>query len=239
MAKTFEQSDAIRDYVFPIVPLVEESGEYHLKKFLGTGFLIGNRGFALTARHVVHDYGIGDIAAIFARGKKWTWFKIIEIEEHPEEDVALIKLSGNTWKSFFRLSNTIENASKEYSLFGYPGDAAYEFNKDGTIGFGAPDLVYNKGYIRRRLSKGLSIKGIQGHSFFELSELAGTGCSGSPIFFVSRPPNWDVIGIYVGERYYQRINVSYAVRQEAFSGWVPGILGCSVLEESGNTSKIY
>lgn len=39
-----------------------------------------------------------------------------------------------------------------------------------------------------------------GKSFFELIQVGGTGCSGSPIFKIDQLKNWKVMGVYVGER---------------------------------------
>lgn len=106
-----------------------------------------------------------------------------------------------------------------------------------------PDLVYNEGYIRRRYTGELPV--IFGRSFYELSEVAGSGSSGapicklniSPLFGFIKPSAWDVIGIYVGEKINDRgTSVSYAVREDAFRHWSPEILGKSVLEESQNVN---
>jgi hypothetical protein len=97
-----------------------------------------------------------------------------------------------------------------------------------------PDLVYNEGYVRRRYTG--ELPAIYGTSFFELSEVAGTGASGAPVCKITAPA-WDVIGIYVGEKINDRAtSVSYAVRVESFRSWVPEILGKSVLDESQNVT---
>ena len=230
----FKQSDAIRDYVFPIASIEGKTGETGVKRILGSGFLIGNRGFALTAKHVIMGSKEECLAAVFVlESGGWFGYQIIQKELHPEEDVALLKLSGGPWKSFLRLSNTTEHASCKYRLFGYPDDATFELT-DGRQVLVRPDLIYNEGYVRRRYTGTLPV--IQGQSFFELSEIAGTGCSGAPVSKFTSPA-WDVIGIYVGERLNERAtSVSYAVREEAFRNWCPKSLGVSVLEESRNVS---
>ena len=44
------QSDRIRDYVFPLASTnVQENGELSLRQFIGSGFMIGNKGYAVTA----------------------------------------------------------------------------------------------------------------------------------------------------------------------------------------------
>ncbi len=230
----FTQSDRIRDYVFPIATAERKSSRIVVKRILGSDFLIGNRGFALTAKHVIRGSEAEHLIAIFALSTGgWFSYEVMSREMHPEEDVALVKLSGGPWRSFFRLSNTAEYSSCKYRLFGYPDDTTYECTERGNVVI-RPDLIYNEGYIRRRFNGELPL--ILGCSFFELSEVAGKGCSGAPVFKFTRP-EWDVIGIYVGEKLNDRATcVSYAVREKAFREWEPNILGVSVLEESKNTN---
>ncbi len=69
-----------------------------------------------------------------------------------------------------------------------------------------------------------------------MSEVAGPGCSGSPIFKFGTGI-WNVIGMYMGDKINDRAtSVSYAVREDAFRDWVPLILGVSMLVESQNVS---
>lgn len=230
----FKQSDAIRDYIFPIASVEFQGDGIKLKRVLRTAFLIGSQGFALTAKHVIAGSEAERLAAIFAlQSGGWFGYEVTAREAHSTEDVALVKLDGAPWKSFFRLSNSMEYSACKYRLFGYPDDATFELVKDNQAVV-RPDLVYNEGYVRRRYTG--QLPAIQGTSFFELSEVAGTGASGAPVFKFTAPV-WDVIGIYVGERVNDRAtSVSYAVREESFRSWIPEILGKSVLEESQNVS---
>ena len=43
----------VRDVVFPFFKVSEQSKKLKLEKFLGTGFLIGDKGFVMTATHVI------------------------------------------------------------------------------------------------------------------------------------------------------------------------------------------
>lgn len=230
----FIQSDAIRDYIFPIASTEQRDGAISVKRVLGSAFLIGKRGFALTAKHVISGFEEEKLVGMFALPSNgWYGFEITARETHPSEDVAVVRLDGGPWKSFFRLSNSVERASCKYRLFGYPDDTTFEL-VSGNQAIIRPDLVYNEGYIRRRYSG--SLPTIQGTSFFELSEVAATGASGAPVCKITAPV-WDVIGIYVGEKLNDRAtSVSYAVREEVFRDWAPQILGNSVLAESQNVT---
>jgi S1-C subfamily serine protease len=96
--EAFRQSDAIRDYVFPLCVAVGSPGKgWEVRRFLGTGFLIGNRGYALTAAHVIRDYGDSQIVAAFAHQKGGWWVARAQAHcVHEREDVALVKLTGGS-----------------------------------------------------------------------------------------------------------------------------------------------
>jgi hypothetical protein len=118
-------------------------------------------------------------------------------------------------------------------MWGYPGDVATELEDQGQVVF-RPDLIYAQGYIRRRIAH--EIPYIKGAQFFELSEVVGQGCSGSPVY-INRGDVWDVVGIYVGELVTERgTSRAFAVREDAFRDWKPPIIGCTVLEESQNVT---
>lgn len=229
--ETFQQSDAIRDYVFPLCVTSGSPGQgWTFESFLGTGFLIGNRGFALTAAHVIRNYSSSRIVAMFAhQSGGWWGTEVCAHSLHEKEDVALLKLAGGPWQSFFRLSNTWEGSSRNYQMWGYPEDVATELEEEGRR-IHRPDLIYAQGYIRRRIAHEIpSIRGVQ---LFELSEVVGQGCSGSPVY-VNRGGVWDVIGIYIGEMLTERgTSRAFAAREDTFRGWQPPIIDRTVLEES-------
>ncbi len=241
----YRQRDYVRDYIFPLVTAQKYTGGYTYKEFLGSGFLFGNNGFALTAAHVIgHVINRANtspndtvVVMFVAEDEKWYAFEVLQAELHPTEDVAILKIDGAPWKSPFRMRNKWEGSSAKYHMFGYPEDAVGDLinPEEGRI-IPRPDLVYNAGYIRRRLSFNPGIPRVKGENFFELSEIAGVGCSGSPLYILNKRV-WDVIGIYVGEKInYRGTSVSYGVREDAFRDWTPLILGTSILEESQNYS---
>jgi len=225
----FTQGDEIRDYVFP---LVEVEGS-DVKRFLGTAFLIGNRGVGLTAAHVLRDSDDEQVVGLFVDRRTWFPVGVLNWEIHPVEDVAALRLEGTEWNSFMCLSNSSEGQSLHYRSFGYPVDAMYDLSRNGYAAR-RPDLVYSEGYVRRRLS--CFLPGLVGTSFYELSAVAGSGCSGSPILkFVQ--PVWPVVGIYVGERRNEDgVEVGYATREESFRDWAPDIVGKRLLDESHSSS---
>jgi hypothetical protein len=248
-----DQSTAIRDLVFPIA-LAEKVGKNETKmvSFLGTGFLFGSKGFALTAAHVV-DVKVADNQAIIGMfvdetTNKWTSFNANICDIHLAEDVALIMMGGEHWKdTTIRISFEKQFASFEYKLFGYPSANLLEDvdirDERGRV-MGRPDLIYSAGHIRRRTN--FSIPNIKGRCLYELSQPVGAGCSGSPIFKIERGV-WYVVGIYIADKiesvafntYNKDLDwvietieiagpLSYAVRMDDISTWVPKVLGVTL-----------
>jgi hypothetical protein len=236
----------VRDIIFPLI-LVEQikTGACKMKEFLGTGFLIGSEGYALTAAHVV-DVKIELNQAIVAlfidkKNNKWKIFNADKVDIHPTEDVAVLKMRDGKWYSTdVRVNFEMQFASFEYQLFGYPSINLYEeiYVKDqfGKV-LGRPDLIYSKGHIRRRIS--FNLPAIKGNCFYELSEPIGAGCSGSPLFRLKNGI-WEVIGIYIADKtenivfegYDKNLNwimksfevngsLSYAVRMDDLKNWQP------------------
>jgi hypothetical protein len=108
-----------------------------------------------------------------------------------------------------------------------------------------PEIIFSKGYIRRRITRELYPTVIyRGTHFFELSEYVGGGNSGAPIILQSSIGlrQWQFIGIYIGEKSENKIsevnierNVSYAVRAEAFASWRPTILDKTIKDEANSS----
>lgn len=238
----------IRDFVFPLGVLikcsngddpgaVEKCYKFELR---GTGFFIGSNGTALTAAHVVDQMSSDGIPiALFAHQGRWVSIKVIRTEKHMSEDVAVIKLDLQPTFSFFQISPTSEHSSCKYELWGYPSSVADELK--GTLppphnDITNPELIYNFGYFRRRISREMPYGIFRGSSFYELSEVAGSCCSGAPVVKLEqRSPAspWKVVGVYIGEQTSTgHAAVGYAVRSDEFYSWVPDMLGVK-LEEIG------
>jgi hypothetical protein len=247
------KNDYVVNFVFPILTLKEtEPQKFIFDKLLGTGFLIGKKGFALTASHIFKDTDEYLKVAAFIDEDKWVIHPILSTESHPNEDVSIIKLSGDDWRSPFRVSTEWQGGWKDYLTCGYPMDVAYENIIDSPIGkivATKPEMVHTRGYIRRIISKNLEISNIKGNSFYELSTLAGKGYSGGPIFHITNGRVWEIMGIYVAEKeiikhdfideenreiLYVYPSVAYAVRSQMFADWIPEILGFRIIDESQN-----
>jgi hypothetical protein len=237
----YEQSGNIVDYVFPLIKSKRNpNGGYAYHSLIGTGFFIGVRGFAITAGHVIdqllenHSAETDAIAALFQKHPNWYAFEIEAFEKHPTEDVGIIKItSDQSWNSILRVTDTPQNSACEYDCWGYPHEIAKELKLLEETAPERPELIYTQGYVRRRISRELYPTMIfRGTQFYEVSETVGGGNSGGPLILKTsrNQAKWDVFGVYIGEN----AKVGYAVRAEAFSEWVPGILGRSVKLESSN-----
>lgn len=231
---------AVRDFIFPLALVRSAGGALHIEQVLGTAFLVGERGYAVTASHVLSGQDAMGLVGMFALHGMWVVANVVGGEQHPSQDIALLRLDGGDalprrWSTPFRLRTTWEGPSFDYMLWGYPEDLFFEATEHrdhlGRVPV-RPDLVCCKGYIRRRLS--MPVPNLRGSYFYELSDLAGAGCSGSPVFTHRTPEKaWDVVGVYVGERRREDgVSVGYATRIDALADWAPSILGKTVVEES-------
>lgn len=80
---------------------MNSDGSVRFIALVGTGCLIGSRGWALTASHVVK--GQSEMRALFVdTDQSWTAVPIGEVERHPTEDLAVVRLVGHKWGSVSR-----------------------------------------------------------------------------------------------------------------------------------------
>lgn len=237
----FKQDEKIVNYFFALVKgkkPVAPSSEYELTELIGTGFFIGNNGYALTAAHVIeqllegHNPSVDAIAGTFV-DTHWNLVEIEKYEKHPTEDVGIIKMHGTGWKSIVKLDPTPKHSAIEYITWGYPHQSANEIKKLDEQAIVVPELIYTQGYIRRRITRALYPTMIyRGSKFYELSEQVGGGNSGAPVLLKSKEANqpYTVFGVYIGESEH----VSYAVRLADIKDWTPSILGKTIQEEASN-----
>jgi hypothetical protein len=226
----------IRDVVAPIVSGKWSEEGLSYERLEGTAFLVGRRGIAVTAAHVI-DQLHGNVhraaLAFVNREAAWVPVKILEAESHPEEDVAVLRLANVPWPSWLEISSVSEHQTGEYQSWGYPIAVAASAARYEQDGLERPDLVFTQGYIRRRISRPLPSGIYRGQSFYELSEQAGHGCSGGPVISKCSlgHAHWRVCGIYIGERDGGFV-AAYATRTDAIASWSPAIVGRSLEAES-------
>lgn len=220
-----------------ILPLGSVSSEGRFQLF-GTAFLIGGRGFALTAAHVVEQSAEAGTPVVLFRKAEWIAVPIARSELHPTEDVAVMQLPDGEWHSLVEPVSSAENSSQRFCLWGYPDHVATELrnqarNADDAQHLVQPELVYVEGYVRRRISRMLEAGVYRGEAFYELSSVAGSCCSGAPCLLPHRAGEpFRAYGIYIGERTgVAQAMVGYATRLDALQDWTPDLLGNRLWDE--------
>ena len=115
------QGNYISDHIFPLVKAkITESGIYEYGQLIGTGFIIGCNGYALTAAHVIEQCFDGNteadvVLALFWNFpfKGWAIAKAISYEKYLVEDVGVIKIEGDGWRSIFEISDQMSGRLSE------------------------------------------------------------------------------------------------------------------------------
>jgi hypothetical protein len=215
------------DYVYPVVAVERvDSRTWDFRGLRGTCFLIKDGdGLSLTAGHVADELSADRAVGLFRDTLGIRQPRAVTVvERHPGDDLALVRVEGVTWQSPLFVTSAAEHGSAHYSMWGYPLDVTNELD-DGNRVTPRPDLIFSEGHIRRRLTD-IKFRGISGRKMYELSNVAGSGCSGSPVCI--RQPGRDpfeVIGVYIGERYSEadHVSVAFAVRSEAILDMWPQI----------------
>ncbi|WP_433692072.1 S1 family peptidase [Herbaspirillum seropedicae] len=224
----------VRDIVLPIFTGKWSGNSFAFEEVAGTAFLIGKRGFAVTAAHVVDQIQLAESAVATVPNGSWMPYRILNAEKHPSEDVAVIQLETVLGPSWMVLGSSSEHQSCQYHAWGYPiaiAEMGARYNEDGLQ---TPDLVFTSGYVRRRISRELPSSIYRGQAFYELNEVAGDGCSGGPVVNIrhrSAEGVWEIMGIYIGAGD-AGTPVGYATRSDSFHSWVPKLLGRSIRDES-------
>ena len=182
------------------------------------------------------DYDVS--AAAFVDDKdRWAPIRIVAGEKHPQEDVAIVRLQKPPWSSWLTVTGSSGHQACEYDAWGYPVSVAESAATFEEAGLERPELIYTRGYVRRRISRELPISIFRGSAFYELSQQGGAGCSGGPVIMRTSlgQSMWKVFGVYVAEA--ASPPVAYAVRSDSFHLWEPQIVGRSILAESTEGSS--
>jgi len=194
-----------RDVFFPIIQCErdERKKEPRFKKFLGTGFLIGDNGFLMTATHVIKSFEIKELYALSVMNQKWFLLSFCNKIDHSIEDISMLKIQVTSklpkmWSSFVVPANSWEGPSLHFELWGYSNITAYQYTNCFQ-----PQLCYEEGYIVKRLTDPENPNPLlKGKNFFETNLVGYKGYSGSPIISRTRKRSdakWEMIGIYLGD----------------------------------------
>lgn len=230
-------SNNVREFVLPVCNLGHDAEGNVVKdgaELVGTCFLLGNRGYALTAAHVLRQVK-NDIARVLVPDTEgWDACLIRSGEVHPTEDVGLLKIDlPRPIISPVLFAAEEPPPSLEYSMWAYPDVIAREIEfhewPTDSLNFN-PSPVYFRGYIRRKLnySPNPSFDMYVGKHFYEVSEIAGACCSGAPLSTIEMPPG--VFAMYIGEAHAER-RCGYAMNLMRVLDWSPDILGRPIREE--------
>jgi hypothetical protein len=230
-------SKNVRDFVLPVCNLGHDEEGNVVKddaQLVGTCFLIGRRGYALTAAHVLRQVK-NDIARVLIPNPQgWDACLIRLGEAHPTEDVGLLKIDlPRPITSPVLFAANEPPPSLEYSMWAYPEVIAREIESHerppDSLDFN-PSPVYFRGYLRRKLnySPNPSFDIYIGKHFYEVSEIAGACCSGAPLSTIATPPG--VFAIYIGEEQASR-RCGYAANLMRVLDWAPDMLGKPIRDE--------
>ncbi|WP_264045535.1 S1 family peptidase [Methylobacterium flocculans] len=234
----------IYDFVLPVCNLKFEN-EVALESssyLAGTSFLIGKRGFGITAAHVITQTNENERFVIVNHDGKEYAVPIGDVEAHPTEDIAIFKLDDlpDERVSYIKIENTEEHPPCDYIMWGYPEIISEEVQnmqlEDHFLKF-RPDIVCFKGYVRRKIdfSPNPNLSMYQGEWFFEVSDIGGSCVSGSPLFKYGDQSR--VMGVYIAESSSGR-KCGYATVLESLADWSPVLLGTTIGAEAASTSEL-
>ena len=219
-----------RQFVLPVCVLklaTSDEVDYKSAELAGTCFLIGRRGYALTAAHVIRQIG-SDGRVFYPDPEGWDACPIIASEIHPTEDIGILKIDlPEEVISPVLYAEDEPIPGREYNMWAYPEVIAKEVEHHGPPEGGLPfnpSPVYFRGYIRRKLnySPNPNLSIYVGSRFYEISEIGGACCSGAPLTTVAEIPG--AFAIYIGEAQAER-KCAYAANLTKVLDWAPNVLG--------------
>ncbi len=163
LSKKFENTErkvnALKQQVESDKVIEEKSPANIPVKSGGTGFLIDGRGFLVTNAHVVN----GSSTVVVQNNKSQEFrAKIVHINEG--NDIAILKIEDNDFKSFTHLPYGLKKSGAEL------GEQLF------TLGYPREEIVYNEGYMSAKT-------GFNGDTITcQIGVQANPGNSGGPVF---------------------------------------------------------
>lgn len=176
--------------------------------FAGTGFSISSDGLIMTNRHNVLTGSdtASRIAVKFVNTREWLPASVVKISDHPDEDLALIRVdTEGTYPVVQGISSgtdAVEGAS--VVTIGFP--LGYETPQQGEGNDFEAKSTLNAGTVSKRTS-----------SVLQIDSYAAHGSSGSPVF--NRLGH--VVGVIYGGHREAGGRIVYAVPPDRIAAFVP------------------
>jgi serine protease Do len=146
--------------------------DFPVARYNGTGFLIDPKGMMITNAHVVKQS-----KNIFVQNNKGQKFKAIVIKQDLIRDIAIIKIDDDRFKGYNSLP------------YGFRKTGAELAEPIFTLGFPRQQVVYGQGYLSAKM--GLDATGKDDTLSCQITVPANFGSSGGPVFNA----NGEVVGI--------------------------------------------
>lgn len=175
------QRDIIREFT-QAEP--EPRPEVHPGNFSGTGFAITPDGYLITSYHVVK--GADSVFIVNGKGVR---YKVKNVYQDPERDLALLQVDDPAFSSFGKLPYTLKRSPVDL------GERVF------TLGFPREDLVYGEGSISAQT-------GFAGDSLsYQISVPVNPGNSGGPLL----DARGNLVGVISGKQM-ELVGTSFAIK---------------------------